>query len=105
RSWTLLPFVLLAVRRIVHVCDAAAFALLTIALTLLIAFGHPETMLHIATIGVFYGLFELTAVRNAWRRSTMMALSAGVIALLLTAVVLLPFLAALPFSFDYFIRK
>jgi hypothetical protein len=105
RSWTVLPFVMLAVRRVVRRRDAAAFSLLTIALVLLIVFGHPETMLHVVAIGVVYGIFELVPVRRDWRRPTMMALAAGAIALLLTAITLLPFLAALPYSFDYVIRQ
>src|SRR5216684_4234633 len=45
RSWTALPFVLLAVRRVVRGRDVAAFSLLTISFVLLIVFGHPETIL------------------------------------------------------------
>jgi hypothetical protein len=105
RSWTVLPFVMLAVRRVVRIGDAAAFALLTIAFVLLIVFGHPETMLHVATIGAAYGIFEIVGSRIHWRRSMAMALAAGVIALLLTAITLLPFLAALPYSFEYYIRQ
>src|SRR5256885_6396561 len=43
----LLPLVLLAIRR-------ASFPLLTTAFTLLILFGHPETMLHVVAIGGAY---------------------------------------------------
>jgi len=105
RSWTVLPFVLLAVRRVVRGRDLAAFTLLTIALVLLIVFGHPETMLHVAVIGVIYGVFELVPVWREWQRPTALALAAGGIALLLTAITLMPFLAALPWSFDYLIRQ
>src|SRR2546421_131147 len=65
RAWTTLPFILLAIRR-------RSYWLLTIALTLLVAFGHPETMLHVVTIGVCYGLFELMHDRNR-RRTTAIA--------------------------------
>ncbi|MEK6376183.1 MAG: hypothetical protein AABO58_26215, partial [Acidobacteriota bacterium] len=58
-SWTLLPFVMLAVRRVVRARDVASFSQLTIAFVLLILFGHPETMLHVAVIGTAYGIFEL----------------------------------------------
>lgn len=105
RSWTVLPFVMLAVRRVVRNRDAAAFSLLTIAFVLLIVFGHPETMLHVAAIGAVYGIFELVPVWRQWRRPTAIALAAGAVALLLTAISLLPFLAALPYSFDYLIRQ
>jgi hypothetical protein len=105
RSWTVLPFVLLAVRRVVRGRDLAAFSLLTISFVLLIVFGHPETMLHVAAIGMVYGVFELIPVWREWQRPTAIALAAGGIALLLTAVSLMPFLAALPYSFDYLIRQ
>ncbi|MEA2337545.1 MAG: hypothetical protein QOE82_1552 [Thermoanaerobaculia bacterium] len=105
RSWGVLPFVLLSVRRVPRNRDAAAFGLLTIALVLLIVFGHPETILHVVTIGAIYGLFELMP---AWRealRPMALALAAGILALLLTAISLMPFLAVLPWSFDYRIRQ
>jgi hypothetical protein len=105
RSWTVLPFVLLAVRRVVRSRNVAAFALLTIAFVLLIVFGHPETMLHVAAIGVIYGVFELIPVWREWQRPTAIALAAAGVALLLTAILLMPFLAALPYSFDYLIRQ
>jgi hypothetical protein len=105
RSWTVLPFVLLAVRRVVRARDVAAFSLLMIAFVLLIVFGHPETMLHVAAIGMLYGIFELIPVWREWQRPSTIALAAGGIALLLTAISLLPFLAALPYSFDYLIRQ
>jgi len=100
-SWTLLPFVMLAVRRVVRARDVAAFSLLTIALVLLILFGHPETMLHVITIGVAYGIFELLPVWRAWLRPTVIALAAGTVALLLTAIFLLPFVSVLDTTWQY----
>src|SRR5205085_2945976 len=50
-SWILLPLVLLAIRR-------ASLPLLIVAFTLLILFGHPETMLHVVVIGGAYALVE-----------------------------------------------
>jgi hypothetical protein len=105
RSWSVLPFVLLGVRRVVRNRDLRAAVLLTIAFVLLIVFGHPETMLHVVTIGVIYGLFELMPVWRNALRPILLATAAGVIALLLTAITLLPFIAALPWSFDYRIRQ
>ncbi|HEX2123534.1 MAG TPA: YfhO family protein, partial [Thermoanaerobaculia bacterium] len=92
-SWALLPLVLLATRR-------GTFALLTIALTLLVLFGHPESMLHVVAIGVAYGLFQRPDLR---RIAT--ALGAGVVALLVTAIFLLPFVDALDDSLEYLERK
>jgi len=105
RSWSVLPFVLLGVRRVVRDRDLRAAVLLTIAFVLLIVFGHPETMLHVVTIGAIYGIFELIPIRRDALRPTLLAISAGIMALLLTAITLLPFIAALPWSFDYRIRQ
>jgi hypothetical protein len=105
RSWTVLPFVMLAVRRVVRDRNLAAFSLLTIAFTLLTSFGHPETMLHVAVIGAIYGIFELVSIWRESLRPIAMALGAGAIALMLMAITLMPFLAALPWSFDYLIRQ
>lgn len=105
RSWSVLPFILLGVRRIVRNRDLPAAVLLTIAFVLLIVFGHPETMLHAVAIGAIYGLFELMPNWRNALRPALLAISSGVIALLLTAITLLPFIAALPWSFDYRIRQ
>jgi hypothetical protein len=105
RSWSVLPFILLGVRRVVRDHNLRAAVLLTIAFVLLIAFGHPETMLHVVTIGAIYGVFELIPIRRESLRPILLAVSAGIIALLLTAITLLPFIAALPWSFDYRIRQ
>jgi hypothetical protein len=85
-SWVLLPLALLAVRR-------ASFPLLTIAFTLLILFGHPETMLHVVVIAGAYALVHVRAIPRA--------IAAGVLALLLTAVFLLPFFAILHDTWQY----
>jgi hypothetical protein len=105
RSWSVLPFILLGVRRAVRGGGLRAAVLLTIAFVLLIVFGHPETMLHAVTIGAIYGIFELIPIRRSALRPMLLAISAGIIALLLTAITLLPFIAALPWSFDYRIRQ
>jgi hypothetical protein len=105
RSWSVLPFILLGVRRVVRGRNLRAAVLLTIAFVMLIVFGHPETMLHAVTIGAIYGLFELVPIRRDALRPIVLAISAGIVALLLTAITLLPFIAALPWSFDYRIRQ
>jgi len=105
RSWSVLPFILLGVRRVVRNRDLRAAVLLTIAFVLLITFGHPETMLHAVAIGAIYGLFELIPIRRNALQPVLLAIASGVIALLLTAITLLPFIAALPWSFDYRIRQ
>jgi hypothetical protein len=103
-SWTLLPFVMLAVRRVVRTRDLASFSLLTIAFVLLILFGHPETMLHVVVIGAAYGVFELVGPHPPLEgvlHSTLLAVAAGIVALMLTAVFLLPFVDVLDDTWQY----
>jgi hypothetical protein len=121
-SWVLLPFVLLGIRR--------GFTLLTIALTLLILFGHPETMLHVVAIGAAYGLLECGRLARTGRasrpaavippdetsggrgrdartplRAITAAVGAGITALLLTAIFILPFFAVLHHTWQYELFK
>jgi hypothetical protein len=92
-SWALLPLVMLGARRV-------SFGLLTTAFTLLLLAGHPESVLHIVVIGAIYGAFEVRSWRAVGR-----AIAAGVVALLLCAIALLPYFEALPQSSEYEFRK
>jgi hypothetical protein len=92
-SWALLPLVMLGARR-------ASFGLLTVALTLLLLAGHPESVLHIVAIGALYGAFELRGVRALVR-----ACAAGIAALLLSAIFLLPYFEAVPQTSEYQFRQ
>jgi hypothetical protein len=106
RSWSLLPLALLAVRRVVHARDVRAFALLVIALVLIIFAGHPETVLHIAALGVAYGIFSLAQFPiRTWGVPIAIAVAAGAVALLVTAVSLLPFLSLMEHSWEYRLRQ
>jgi hypothetical protein len=87
-AWVLLPFVLTAVKR-------RSVTLLTIALVLEIAAGHPETLVHVVAIGCAYGILF-----HRDRR----ALVAGALALLIGAIVLLPFLDAREQTVEHQIR-
>jgi len=101
-AWTLLPFVLLAVHRVVHAPSLHSMSLLVIALVLEVTAGHPETLLHVTALGCLYGLFEFIRVRDT--RAITFALIGGAIALLLTAIVLLPFFDATSQTIDHQIR-
>lgn len=100
RSWAYLPLVLFATRRVVH---QGKWGLLATAFVLTIVAGHPESVLHVVTCGAAYGAFELVRVRRI--RPVMLALVAGAVALLLTAVYLLPFAEAVPQSLEHHIRE
>src|SRR5438093_1058073 len=65
--------------------------------------GHPETNLHVVTIGVAYGIFEMWRQRRLVR-PVIAASIGGVLALLICAIALLPFLDALPQTMEYLVR-
>jgi hypothetical protein len=90
-AWSLLPFVLLGVRR-------ASIALLASAFTLLLLAGHPETALHIVAIAGVYALVQ----RN--RRVILNGIVSGLIALGLSAIFILPILEAAPQTMEHVTR-
>jgi hypothetical protein len=87
-SWALFPLVLFATRRCVHAPGIRSTAILGTALTLLLLAGHPETAL--------YGGIELLVVRRQAGRVLASAFTAGAVALLLSAIYLLPMFEAAP---------
>lgn len=99
--WAYLPLVLLATRRVVHEPGVRSGAFLLVSLTLLILAGHPETVLHIVTIGVVYALFEMVHTGHARMRAIAVAFAAGILSLLLCAIYLLPFQEAVPQTAEY----
>jgi hypothetical protein len=105
RAWTVLPLMILAVRSVVRNRDRRAFVLLTLAFVLVIVFGHPETILHVVAIGAVFGLFEVAPVWRESFRPVMTAVVAGIVALLLTAVFLLPFVSLLDVATERGLRK
>lgn len=99
-AWGQTPLLLVGMRRAVVTPDRRAVGLLTAAVALQVVAGHPETLLHSVAIAGLYGLFLL----RRWRGAAAVAV-AGVLALLLTAVALLPFLEAAPQSGEHFVRS
>jgi hypothetical protein len=100
RAWAFLPLVLFAVRLLVR---ERRMALLVVSLTLLIFAGHPESVLHVVTIGAAYGLFDMVRQRSwsaLWR-----AVAGGIAAFGLTAIFLLPFSEAAPQSVHHLVRE
>lgn len=100
-SIALLPLVLYAVEFVLTDPRRGAVAL-TIALTLLIVAGHPESVVHIVFAGVVYALVRMP---KPPLRVLGAAALAGAIALGLTAVFLLPIQDALPQTVQYEIRR
>jgi hypothetical protein len=95
-SWALLPFVFFATRRCVHAPGVRSAGILMTVLTLLLLAGHPETAFHIVFCGALYGLVELFAIRRNVARVVLTVAAAGVVALLLSAIYLLPMFEAAP---------
>jgi len=95
-SWTFLPLLLFATRRCVYEPGVRAATILMIVLTLLLLAGHPETAFHIVFCGALYGLVELVAIRRNVGRVLGAAAAAGVIALMLSAIYLMPMFEAAP---------
>jgi hypothetical protein len=94
QTWTLLPFVFLAVRRL----EQSPW-LLVIALTLVILAGHPESVLHVIALGAAYGLLHMT------KRALLHAIIAGALSLGICAIYLMPFMEASKQTEDYSGRK
>src|SRR4051794_1719954 len=60
-GWAFLPLIFFAVRMVVREASVRGGVILTMALTLLILSGHPESLLHVTAVGAIYGLFEIAA--------------------------------------------
>jgi hypothetical protein len=104
-AWAMLPFVLAAGRRVITESTLRSTVILTVVLTIVALGGHPETLLHVTVIGGVYGLYELTRPGREQRgRALLCALTAGVIALLVSSIALLPFLDASRQTVEHFIR-
>jgi hypothetical protein len=104
-GWALLPLILMAARRVIDVPTIRSASILAAALTLEALNGHPETLLHVTVTGAIYGVFELLRPGRAQRgRAITLAIAAGIVALLLSAIAILPFLDASSQTVEHRIR-
>lgn len=103
-AWSLLPLVLMATRRVVHQPSLRSASVLTAVLTLEAVSGHPETLLHVVATGAVYGVFELAVARERGR-AVAFAVAAGVLALLLSAIAILPMLDATTQTSEHRVRS
>lgn len=103
-AWALLPLVLVSARRVVHQPSFRSASVLTAMLTLEAVSGHPETLLHVVAIGAVYGLFELAVARERGR-AIAVSLAAGILALLLSAIAILPMLDATTQTSEHRVRS
>lgn len=104
RTWAYLGLVLFAVRWLVRGTSLRAAVLLTTAFVLAIVAGHPESLMQVVTTGAAYGVAELLVARRK-ARPIVLAVAAGIVALLLTAIALLPFQEVTPQTLEYKIRQ
>jgi hypothetical protein len=102
RAWTTLPLILLGVRMVVRETTVRAAVMLTSAFVFSLVIGHPESVLHLVTVGAAYGVLELFTTRRY--KAIAVAALCGVLSLLLTAVALLPFFDAAQQTAEYAIR-
>ena len=104
-TWAWCPLLLVAVRRVVSEPSIRSGALLTFAFTALLYSSHPESAVLSILLGVGFAAFELARVRRRAGRAIATAAAAGAIALLLSAIHLLPFLEAMPQSMEHAHRR
>jgi len=101
QAFAFFPLVLLATRRVSLQPSVRSAALLMIAFALMIATGHPETLVHTVAIAAPYGIYLLVRKRHDIVRAIAFAAAAGIVALALSAVQLLPLIEAMPQSMEY----
>ncbi|HEX4673290.1 MAG TPA: YfhO family protein [Solirubrobacteraceae bacterium] len=90
--WALMPWLLLAVDRVIRRPDALGVALLALVTGLQFLSGHPESSFHVGVVAVLFGALRLTRAPDDRRRragAAVLGLAAGTA---LAAIVLLPFL-------------
>ena len=93
------PLLLLGLRRLSRDADRRAAAITGASLLLMVAAGHPESLLHTVSAAGIYFVAELAAAGRGRRgRAVGLSLATGVLVLGLSAASLLPFLEVLPRS-------
>ncbi len=103
-AWTLLPFIFAGTRLVVTAPGARSIGVLTVGVGLEILAGHPETALHVILLTALYSVFELIGVHQRRAREVLSGILAVTLAVLLTAVFILPFLDAVRHTREYWIR-
>jgi Bacterial membrane protein YfhO len=100
------PLVVLGLRRLAQSPGRSAFGLAVAALFLVATSGHPESLLHVAAGAGVVFLFDLARAPASRRLpAAALAVSAGLLALGLCAVLLLPFAEAVPHTAEYAARR
>jgi hypothetical protein len=98
--WALLPWLALAIDRVVRRPDAAGVALLALVTGLQFLCGHPESSFHICVAAVLFGVLRLSRAPDARARRAGLTLLGLVAGAALAAIVLIPFLELVAHSGD-----
>ena len=98
------PLLLAATRRVITSPGVRSGALLMVTLALTTLAGHPESLFLNVLVGCAYGFFELVRHRSSALRAIATAVVAGMIALLLCAIFILPLVTAIPQSHEYLVK-
>jgi Bacterial membrane protein YfhO len=98
--WALLPWMLLAVDRVVRRPDAVGVASLALVTALQFACGHPESSFHVAVAAVLFGALRVSRAGDARVRRTAVAVLGLAAGAGLAAILLLPFLELVAHSGD-----
>ncbi|PYQ30904.1 MAG: hypothetical protein DMF57_15045 [Acidobacteria bacterium] len=97
------PLMLTGVRRIIR---GGSMTTLTVAFVMILLNGHPETALHATALAFLWAAAELWSVRGRGLvRSAILGVAAGILALLLTAMFILPVMEAIPQTMEHFTRS
>ncbi|HEY8130386.1 MAG TPA: YfhO family protein [Thermoanaerobaculia bacterium] len=100
----LLPLVCVAAIDVVRRPGAGRAIVLGIVLAVLIFAGHPEALLQVVVIGSIFGAYELWREREHRSRSVAAGVGGGILAVMLSAIFLLPILDALPQTTEFAAR-
>lgn len=98
--WALMPWLLLAVDRVIRRPNAAGVALLALVTGLQFLAGHPESSFHVGVAAVLFGALRLSRMPDERLRRAglgVLGLAAGTA---LAAIVLVPFLELVAHSGD-----
>jgi len=101
----LLPLVCCAAIDVVRRPTIGRTTVLAIVLTWVVFAGHPEGLLQVVIIGCAFGGYELWRQRENRGRAIVAAVAAGITALLLSAIFLLPVIEALRQTEEFASRR
>jgi len=102
---SMLPFLIFSIDALLTRELARGFFSLTAGFVLVILSGHPESTLHVVAIAAVYFLVRLLYLRpDRWLRRSALGILSGLGAVGICALFLLPFLEALPQTFEYSFR-